>query len=87
MFRKTLLAASLVLAGATATQAATMEDVERSFYPYEDGVPTVDGLTPGTVVTAGNVDPGVPSPAALADGVPFASGTAPRPEDDAIFDS
>jgi hypothetical protein len=57
MFRKTLIAAGVALGLASLTaQAATMEDVERSFYPYKDSVPQVEGLTPGTVVNAGNVD-------------------------------
>ncbi|MDZ7754176.1 MAG: DUF1329 domain-containing protein [Gammaproteobacteria bacterium] len=37
-------------------QAATLEDVERSFYPYKDGVPSYPGLQVGTVINQSNVD-------------------------------
>ncbi len=35
---------------------ATMEDAERSFRPYKDGFPQVDGVKPGMVINASNVD-------------------------------
>lgn len=48
-----MLAASLPIA---TVQAASPEDVENSFYPYKNGFPTVDGVTSGMVINAGNVD-------------------------------
>ena len=45
-----------VLGVTGATSAATLEDVERSFYPYKDGVPTVPGLDVGMTITADNVE-------------------------------
>lgn len=40
----------------TAASAATEADVQKSFFPYADYTPAFDGLTPGTVINAGNVD-------------------------------
>lgn len=34
----------------------TLEDLERSFRPYKDGVPQIEGVTPGMVINASNVD-------------------------------
>ncbi len=48
-----MLAAFLPIA---TVQAASPEDIENSFYPYKNGFPTVDGVTPGMVINAGNVD-------------------------------
>ncbi|NMG16038.1 DUF1329 domain-containing protein [Aromatoleum bremense] len=48
-----VLCAAGLLGGA---QAATDADVEKSFFPYKNGVPTVAGLTPGTVIDKSNVD-------------------------------
>jgi len=55
---KKLLAASLVsgLALTSWAQAATEEDVERSFHPYKFEQPDTGDLQPGVVVTAANVD-------------------------------
>jgi hypothetical protein len=39
-----------------AAQAATMEDVDTSFYPYKDGAPSVEGLSVGMTINSGNVD-------------------------------
>lgn len=36
--------------------AVTLEDVERSFYPYKNSVPTFDGLEAGMTITAENVE-------------------------------
>jgi hypothetical protein len=56
MFKKTFTTVAMAAAlGASQVQAATMEDVERSFFPYKDGGPTFSGLTPGMTVNAGNV--------------------------------
>jgi hypothetical protein len=45
---------ALALAGSA--QAATLEDVERSFYPYKFETPDTGELQPGVVITAANVD-------------------------------
>ncbi len=34
----------------------TLEDVEQSFRPYQGGFPQVEGVSPGMVITASNVD-------------------------------
>ena len=48
---------ALLTAGAVGmATAATEADLERSFFPYKNGVPTFPGLTEGTVLTAKNVD-------------------------------
>jgi len=56
MMRKLLLSAALsasvVSVGAF---SATQADVDNSFYPYKNSVPTFPGLTAGTVVNSGNV--------------------------------
>lgn len=36
--------------------AATLEDVENSFFPYRSGVPDKEGITPGTVIDDSNVE-------------------------------
>jgi hypothetical protein len=48
----------LVIAACTAatSQAASPEDVEQSFYPYKNGNPSLEGLTPGMVINQSNVD-------------------------------
>ncbi len=48
------LMSGLILAGWA--QAATEEDVERSFYPYKFETPDTGQLQPGVVVTGANVD-------------------------------
>ena len=53
---KLIFAVSMTLLASTATYAATESDVEKSFYPYKDGVPSADGVTPGAVINKGNVD-------------------------------
>ena len=54
-FTRILIVASLLSSLATA-MAADPAVVEKSFFPYKDGVPTVDGLVPGTVINAANAD-------------------------------
>jgi len=44
------------LTGGTVGYAATLEDVENSFYPYKNGLPEAAGVTPGMVINASNVD-------------------------------
>lgn len=38
-----------------AAGAVTLEDVEKTFYPYKDGVPTFEGLKAGMTINSGNV--------------------------------
>jgi hypothetical protein len=40
--------------GLAIAAAATLDDVDNSFYPYKNGVPKVEGVTPGTVINAKN---------------------------------
>ena len=56
MFKKPLIGLALAAVTCATASAATMEDVERSFYPYKDSVPSADGLTPGMVINQGNVE-------------------------------
>lgn len=49
------LAAALACATWACAQAATEADLERSFYPYRNGVPQFPGLTPGLAINQGNV--------------------------------
>ncbi len=57
MIKKNLLVAigSLMLCSSMAMSAAK-EDVEKSFFPYKDGLPKVEGITPGMVINKDNVD-------------------------------
>ncbi len=56
MFKKTLTSITLATAlGVSQAQAATMEDVENSFFPYKEGGPTFAGLTSGMTINSGNV--------------------------------
>ncbi len=50
------LAAVGALTAVPAAVAATLADVEQSFYPYRDGTPELSGLAAGSVITAANVD-------------------------------
>ena len=57
--KQILLAVSMALLASSAASianAATEADVEKSFFPYKDGAPTADGVTPGTVINKDNVD-------------------------------
>lgn len=57
--RQILLAVSMALLASSAASianAATEADVEKSFFPYKDGPPTADGVTPGAVINKDNVD-------------------------------
>ncbi len=55
LLTKNMLAAALLASMGTA-MAADPAVVEKSFFPYKDGAPVVEGLTPGVVLTAENVD-------------------------------
>lgn len=58
MKKHNLIATFALLAGLVAgtAQAVTPADVERSFNPYKDGMPSFPGLTPGMVINKDNVD-------------------------------
>lgn len=51
-----MLALLSILAASSYTLATTKEDVENSFYPYGDGVPTHPNLRVGMVINSANVD-------------------------------
>ncbi len=48
--------AALAAFSLTAAADFTEEDVRKSFYPYQDQVPTFPGYTPGMVIDQGNVE-------------------------------
>lgn len=54
MRNKVLLSLSFLVLASTTVSAATLADVENSFYPYKKGVPHVAGITPGMVINAKN---------------------------------
>lgn len=56
--RKSLSLAALPMLAAMLSPAhgATDADLEKSFYPYKNGVPSFPGLAPGAVINKGNVD-------------------------------
>ncbi len=57
MLKKTLATAVLLSAASSfIAEAATLEDVEASFYPYKDTVPTFEGLSTGMTINSGNVE-------------------------------
>ena len=53
---KALLGFALVILITPFANAFTLEDIDRSFYPYKDGVPTFDGLKVGMDISSENVD-------------------------------
>ncbi len=46
---------SIALVGSVVSQAATLADVDQSFYPYKNGAPTAAGLSPGMVISSANI--------------------------------
>ncbi len=52
----TLFGLMLALASFGRAAAATAEDVDNSFYPYNEGAPKIEGLEAGSVVSAANVE-------------------------------
>lgn len=57
MLKRNLASIALATAlGASGAQAVTLEDVETSFYPYNDSVPTFEGLEVGMTINSSNVD-------------------------------
>ena len=55
-FRNLLCLIACLLAYNSVLAEATMEDVDRSFFPYKDGFPQHDFVKPGVVINASNVD-------------------------------
>lgn len=55
-FNKTLIAAALTMSASLPSFAATEADVDASFFPYKNGVPSHSGLNVGQVINQGNVD-------------------------------
>ena len=56
MFNKTFISLALTAAVSTSAMAATDQDVENSFYPYKNGVPSYTGLSAGMTINQGNVE-------------------------------
>ncbi|MFC6673923.1 DUF1329 domain-containing protein [Marinobacterium aestuariivivens] len=61
MLKKSLLSLALLAAAAAAAaqgqaEPVSLEVVQKSFYPYRDGVPTVPGLMPGMTIDQSNVE-------------------------------
>ncbi|WP_210414076.1 DUF1329 domain-containing protein [Luteithermobacter gelatinilyticus] len=59
VMKRTALTAVAALSlglGAVNAPAADMKDVENSFYPYKNGVPTYEGLEAGMTITQANVE-------------------------------
>lgn len=50
------IALAAALGGAASSYAATLEEVEKSFYPYKDSVPEAVGVTVGMTINASNVE-------------------------------
>ncbi len=53
MFKK-LVIAMAVVASAQGSYAATLQDVENSFYPYKNGMPTAPGISVGMTIDQNN---------------------------------
>ncbi len=56
MFKKTFISLALTTVVSASAMAATEQDVENSFYPYKNGVPTYQGLSAGITINQANVD-------------------------------
>lgn len=56
MFKKSFISLAATAALSTAALAATDQDVDNSFYPYKNGVPSFAGLTVGMTINQSNVD-------------------------------
>lgn len=54
MRNRILLILTCLTLVSTAVFSATLADVENSFYPYKNGVPTVDGIKTGMVINSSN---------------------------------
>ncbi len=51
-----LLTLSLVVVASVTVYAVSDEDIQKSFYPYNDWTPTAEGYEPGVVVNQSNVE-------------------------------
>ena len=51
-----LLLAAAILGGSSIAQAVSPEDVENSFFPYGDNMPSLGDFKPGDVINQGNVE-------------------------------
>ncbi|MBQ0783769.1 MAG: DUF1329 domain-containing protein [Amphritea sp.] len=56
MLNKTFISLALTAAVSTSAFAATEQDVENSFYPYKNGVPSFNGLSAGMTINQSNVE-------------------------------
>jgi hypothetical protein len=57
MLNRNLASIALAAAlGASQGYATTLDDVEKSFYPYKDGVPQAEGLSVGMTINSANVE-------------------------------
>lgn len=56
MLNKTFISLALTAAVSTSAIAATEQDVENSFFPYKNGVPSYTGLSAGMTINQGNVE-------------------------------
>jgi hypothetical protein len=53
---KTVIIGMVGLSQAVAADSFTEEDINKSFYPYNDWTPSADGYTPGVVIDQSNAD-------------------------------
>ncbi|MDI3323591.1 DUF1329 domain-containing protein [Pontibacterium granulatum] len=56
MFKKSLFSVAMTGVLAAPAFAATLQDVENSFYPYKNGTPKVEGVSAGMVINQSNVE-------------------------------
>ncbi|MFW1678106.1 DUF1329 domain-containing protein [Pontibacter sp. JAM-7] len=58
MFKKVFLAAALTAASISVAQAEAVSEevIQNSFYPYANSLPNAEGIKPGMVIDAGNVE-------------------------------
>ena len=53
---KIVIISMVGLVQTVAAESFTDEDINRSFYPYNDWTPTAEGYTPGVVIDQSNAD-------------------------------
>ena len=56
MLKKLLLLVAVTTTVSLSAAAASLQDVENSFYPYKSSTPTFDGLSVGMTINKGNVE-------------------------------
>lgn len=56
MLKKLLLLVAMTITISLSAVAASLQDVESSFYPYKNGTPTFDGLSTGMTINKDNVE-------------------------------